>query len=139
MRRGELWWARLEEQVPIVVLSGNGETGLRAVQIVEPATVAEKRGFVVLSGEEAADVRVRNQIIAAADAAIGAVGVEVHVGAAEGLAYPGVVRVALPRDGHVFCTWLLTLTAQSLIRRIGVLTPEKLRQLDNALRLAAIE
>ncbi|MDT4991697.1 MAG: mRNA interferase MazF [Actinoplanes sp.] len=72
MKRGEVWWARLEDQEPVVLLSG-------------------------------------------------------------------VVRVALPRDGRVFCTWLLALTPDYLIGRIGVLSPEKLRQLDNALRLASIE
>lgn len=139
MKRGEVWWARLEEEEPVVLLSGGEESELRAMRIVRPATAAEKRGFVVLSGEEAFDTLERDRVVGAAGSAVGGVGIEVHLGSPEGLPYAGVVRVALPRDGRVFCTWLLTLTPGNLARRIGVLAPAKLRQLDNALRLAAIE
>ncbi len=96
------------------------------MRIVSPATPAEKIGFVVLSGEEALDRR-------ATDRTDGMVGIEVHISDV------GVVRVALPRDGHIFCTWLITLTPDHLVRRMGVLSPEELHQLDNALRLSAIE
>lgn len=139
VRRGDIWWARLEEEQPVIVLSGAEAAELRVMQIVRPATAAEKRGFVVLSGEEAADVRLRESIVAAAGSAVGGVGIEVRVGRPEGLPCEGAVRVALPRDGRIFCTWLLTLTPDYLIRRIGVLSPAKLEHLNNALRLAAIE
>jgi mRNA interferase MazF len=45
------------------------------------------------------------------------------------------VRVALPRDGHIFCTWLVTLTRESSVERAGALSCTKLDQLANALRL----
>ncbi|MGC1214630.1 MAG: hypothetical protein WA890_25655 [Micromonospora sp.] len=139
MQRGDVWWARLEEETAVVVLSGIEEAELRAIRIVRPATAAEKRGFVILSGEEAADAQARDLIIAASAPAIGGVGIEIEVGSPEGLPYAGVVRIALPREGPIFCTWLLTLTPDHLIRPIGSLSSAKLRHLDNALRLAAIE
>jgi mRNA interferase MazF len=134
MKRGEVWWAGVDEKRPVVLLSGEETAELRTMQIVAPATAAERRGFRVLSGEEASDARV----VASADAA-GGVGIEVTIGRSEGLPYEGVVRVGLPRDGRIFCTWLLTLTADDLIERAGVLSPAKLEQLANALRLAAVE
>lgn len=109
------------------------------MQIVAPATADEKRGFVVLSAEEAADPRAVRQVVSSAGAGIGGVGVEVEVGTDEGLPHNGVVRVALPRDGRVFCTWLVTLTRESLVERAGALSRTKLDQLANALRLARIE
>jgi mRNA interferase MazF len=140
VQRGDVWWARLEEETPVVVLSGTEAAELRAIRVVRPATAAEKRGFVVLSGEEAADVQARERIIAASGPAIGGVGIEIRArGPLEGLPYAGVVRVALPREGRIYCTWLLTLTPDHLIRPIGSLSAAKLRHLDNALRLAAIE
>ena len=139
MKRGEVWWVRLEEEQPVVLLSGGEEAELRAMRIVPPATADEKRGFVVLSGEEACDIRERNRIVAAASGAFSGVGVEVQIGAPEGLPSAGVVRVALPRDDRIFCTWLLALTPDCLLRRMGALSSEKLHQLDKALRLAAIE
>ncbi len=139
VQRGDVWWARLEEETPVVVLSGTEAAELRAIRIVRPATAAEKQGFVVLSGEEAADVQARDRVIAASGPAIGGMGIEIEVGGAEGLPYAGVVRVALPREGRIFCTWLLTLTPDHLIRPIGSLSAVKLRHLDNALCLAAIE
>jgi mRNA interferase MazF len=93
----------------------------------------------VLSGEQAADSRVMEQVIGSAGTAIRAVGIEVGLGRREGLAHDGVVRVALPRDGHIFCTWLATLTPENLVERAGELSPQKLDQLTNALRLAGIE
>lgn len=137
MQRGEVWWARLAEEEPVVLLSAGDGSEIRAMQIVAPATDAEKRGFVVLTGAQASDTATRERVVAAAGSAI--VGVEVAFGRAEGLPYEGVVRVALPRDGHVFCTWLITLTPEYLVRRIGALSPTKLAQLDDTLRLAGIE
>lgn len=123
MRRGEVWLASLEEEAPVVLLEGGEGGELRGMRIVPPATPAEKIGFVVLSGEEALDHRATDRTD----------GIEVPISDV------GVVRVALPRDGHVFCTWLITLTPDHLVRRMGALSPEELHQLDNALRLSAIE
>jgi mRNA interferase MazF len=137
MRRGEVWWALLDERCPVVLLSEEaGE--FRAMRIVAPATAREKVGFVVLSGEQAQS-EVMHEVVAAAGAAVRGVGVEVELGRPEGLPHEGVVRVALPRDGHIFCTWLATLTPDNLVERAGVLSPAKLDQLTNALRLAGIE
>jgi mRNA interferase MazF len=134
VKRGEVWWARVDERRPIVLLSGPEPDELRAMQIVAPATAAEKRGFLVLSGEEACDARQRERALAAD---VSAVGVEVGIGLDEGLPFDGVVRLALPRDGRIFCTWLLTLTPDHLIERVGELSPAKLEQLDTALRLSS--
>jgi mRNA interferase MazF len=46
------------------------------------------------------------------------------------------VRVALPRDGTIFCTWAATVDPDHLIERIGALSPQKLHELDVALQLA---
>jgi mRNA interferase MazF len=109
------------------------------MRIVEAATEEEKRGFLVLPGDEAAEPETVRKLIESAGAGVRAVGIEVEVGVAEGLAGRGVVRVALPRDGHVFCTWLVTLTPDHLLERVGELGFAKLDQLGNALRLAGIE
>jgi mRNA interferase MazF len=109
------------------------------MQVVPSATAEQKRGFVVLTGEEAADPEVSRQILGSAGTGIGGVGIEVEIGIHEGLPGGGVVRVALPRDGHVFCTWLVTLTRESLVERAGALSRTRLDQLANALRLARIE
>jgi mRNA interferase MazF len=138
VRRGEVWWAFIGERCPVVLLSGD-EPEFRAMRVVAPATAEEKRGFVVLSGEEAADSQVMHRVLGSAGTGVGGVGVEVEIGTREGLPHDGVVRVALPRDGHVFCTWLVTLTRDSLIERAGTLSRTKLDQLANALRLARIE
>ncbi|MBA3905540.1 MAG: hypothetical protein H0X35_02470 [Pseudonocardiales bacterium] len=137
MQRGEVWWALVGAKCPVVLLSGAEELELRAMHIVAAATDDEKRGFVVLSGEQAADSRVVQHALGSADA--GVVGVEIDVGTLEGLPHGGVVRVALPRDGHIFCTWLVTLDRESLVERAGTLSATKLDQLANALRLARIE
>jgi mRNA interferase MazF len=127
----EVWWARLDGRTPVVLLPGG-----RAIRVVPPATPEQRRGFVVLSGEEAADDRERQRIIAAAGPDVGAVGAEVAIGTAEGLPFEGVVRVAFPRDGRIFCTWETTLTPDDLIERAGRLSAGKQRQLVIVLRLA---
>ena len=137
MKPGEVWWARVDGKRPVVLLSGPEAGEFRAMQIVAPATAAEKRGFLVLSGEEASDDQERERAIAAAGAAVVAVGVEVAIGIREGLPDEGVVRVALPRDGRIFCTWLVTLAPEDLIERAGELSPAKREQLDTAMRLSA--
>ncbi|MFC7585685.1 hypothetical protein ACFQYP_19525 [Nonomuraea antimicrobica] len=56
MQRGEVWWVAFDERRPVVLLSGDDASGIRAMQVVAPAGVD-------LSG----------------------LGVEVAVGAGEGL------------------------------------------------------
>jgi mRNA interferase MazF len=118
---GQIWWAQLDERCLVVVVPGGAGADVRAMRIVDPATTGERRGFALLTGAEALD----QQRVATAD------GIEVAIGA-------GVVRVALPRDGTVFCTWLVTLTPPDLIEAAGAVSPEKLAELTNALRLAGV-
>jgi mRNA interferase MazF len=127
--RGEIWWSRTDDEWPLVLLSGAGEGELRAVQIVAPATEEQKRGFVVLSPE---------QVTADVDpTAAGGVGIEVPITLGE--ARTGVVRVALPREDRIFCTWQLTVAPDDLVERAGVLPAETMRQLELALQLAGVE
>ncbi|MER7004111.1 hypothetical protein ABT297_13860 [Dactylosporangium sp. NPDC000555] len=135
MERGEFWWAEFDEKRPVVLLSGGAGPEFRIMQIVAPATPAEKRGFVVMSGDQALDADNRRRIVEEAGPAR-AVGIEVFFGTAEGLAEDGVVRVALPQDGTIFCTWGASLTEEALIERIGVCSSEKLHELDVAMKLA---
>jgi mRNA interferase MazF len=128
VRSGEVWWARLDGRMPVVLLPGG-----QAIRVVRPATPEQRRGFLVLSD---VDARTRNRMIAAAGLSIGAVGAEVPVGTAEGLPFEGVVRVAFPRAGRIFCTWETAVTAGDLLERAGVLGPEKQRRLDIVMRLA---
>jgi mRNA interferase MazF len=139
VERGEVWWALIDERCAVVLLSGEEASEFRAMQVVAPATTDEKRGFVVLSGDEVSDPRAMQQVVAPVGSGVGGVGVEVEIGTHEGLPHEGVVRVALPRDGHVFCTWLVTLTRDDLIERAGALSSVKLGQLEDALRLAGLE
>ena len=37
MRRGEVWWAEFDERRPVVLLSEDGPSGSRAMQVVAPA------------------------------------------------------------------------------------------------------
>jgi mRNA interferase MazF len=125
MRSGEVWWARLDERAPVVLLPDG-----KAIRVVSPATAAQKEGFTVMTGAEAADPATRSRILATAT---GIVGVEVSIGVVE-----GVVRVALPRNGHIFCTWETAVTADDLLSQAGTLSAEKQRELDTALRLAQV-
>lgn len=127
-RPGEVWWARLDVRAPVVLLPGGG-----AIRVVRPATAEEKRGFLVLTGAEAADDRVRERLVAAAGRTVAAVGAEVAI---DGLPFEGVVRVAFPRAGQIFCTWETAVTADDLIERIGALSPGTQRRLETVLRLA---
>jgi mRNA interferase MazF len=138
VKRGEVWWAQIDEQRPVVLLSGGAGPEFLAMQIVEPATPAEKVGFVLMSGEEAVDVDKRCRILEeAADPQ--AIGIEVFFGVEEGLPKSGVIRVALPKDGKIFCTWGTTVSEQSLVARVGTLSPAKQHELDVALALAGLE
>lgn len=135
MQRGELWWARIDEKRPVVLLSCDAGPQVQVMQIVAPATSAERRGFLVMSGDQAVDADVRRRIVAGARP-VQAVGIEVWFGRSEGLAEAGVVRVALPQDGTILCTWTMSLTEDLLIERIGACSPDKLHELDVAVGLA---
>ena len=136
MRRGELWWAALDDKRPVVLLSDGPGQHLRVARIVAPATEAERQGFVLMSGEQAIDADERGRIVDSAGPDVRAIGIEVFFGTREGLAQTGVVRVALPLNTKIFCTWILSLSDDYLIERIGVLSPLKQHELDIALALS---
>jgi mRNA interferase MazF len=135
VQRGELWWAQIDEKRPVVLLSRDARPDVHVMQIVAPATSAEKRGFLIMSVDQAVDADNRRRIVAEAGP-VRAVGIEVWFGSSEGLVEEGVVRVALPQDGTIFCTWGMSLSEEFLIERIGVCSPEKLHELDVAMELA---
>ncbi|MEV6930421.1 hypothetical protein AB0M46_38880 [Dactylosporangium sp. NPDC051485] len=139
MERGELWWAQIDEKRPVVLLSGGTGPEFLAMQIVEPATPSQKLGFVLMSGEQAVDVDERRRIVEEAGPDARAIGIEVFFGAEEGLGESGVVRVALPKDGKIFCTWEMTVSVEFLIEKIGVLSPAKQHELDIALSLTGAD
>ncbi|WP_406491359.1 type II toxin-antitoxin system PemK/MazF family toxin [Streptomyces sp. NBC_01604] len=105
MHRGEVWWVEFDERRPVVLLSGDDASGIRVMQVVAPAGVD-----------------------------ITGLGVEVAVGAVEGLPFEGVLRLAFPRPGFTPCTWLTTVSRDDLIERTGVLSSAKLSEIENALR-----
>ena len=107
MQRGEVWWVGVDERRLFVLLSGDDASGIRAMQVVAPAGVD-------MSG----------------------LGVEVRVGAMEGLTFEGVLRFAFRRPGFIPCTWLTTVSRDGLIERAAVLSSAKLSEIDDALRLA---
>lgn len=109
MQRGEVWWVEFDQRRPVVLLSGGDASGIQVMQIVEPAGVD-----------------------------ITGLGVEVAVGAADGLPFEGVLRLALPRPGSAPCTWLTTLSRDDLIERAGALSSAKLSEIDDALRLGGL-
>jgi mRNA interferase MazF len=105
MRRGEIWWVAFDERRPVVLLSGEGPSGFRAMQVVAPA-----------------------------DTDISGWGIEVAVGVQEGLPFDGVLRFAFPHPGFTPCTWLTTLSRDDLIERAGAVSAAKLSEIDDALR-----
>ncbi|MEU3935654.1 type II toxin-antitoxin system PemK/MazF family toxin [Streptomyces sp. NPDC029044] len=107
MRHGEVWWVEFDERRPVVLLPGDEAFGLRAMQVVAPAGVD-----------------------------ISGLGIEVAVGATEGLPFEGVLRFALPRPGFTPCTWLAMVSRDDLVERAGVLSSVKLREIEDALRVA---
>ncbi|EGD41744.1 hypothetical protein NBCG_03932 [Nocardioidaceae bacterium Broad-1] len=107
MQRGEVWWVEFDERRPVVLLSGEDPSGIQVMQVVAPAGVD-----------------------------ITGLGVEVALGAEEGVPFEGVLRFALPRPGFTPCTWLTTLSRDDLIERAGALSSAKLSEVDDALRLA---
>ena len=106
MQRGEVWWMEFDERRLVVLLSGDDASGLQVMQVVAPAGVD-----------------------------ITGLGVEVAVGAMEGLPFEGVLRFAFPRPGFTPCTWLTTVSRDDLIERAGALSSAKLSEIENALRL----
>ena len=107
MQRGEVWWVQFDERRLVVLLSGDDASGFQAMQVVAPAGLD-------LSG----------------------LGVEVTVGAGEGLPLEGVLRLAFRRPGFTPCTWLTTVSRDDLIERAAVLSSVKLSEIDDALQLA---
>jgi len=105
MRRGEIWWAEFDERRPVVLLSGEEPSGFLAMQVVAPA-----------------------------DTDISGLGIEIAVGAREGLPYDGVLRFVFPRPGFTPCTWLTTLSREDLIEPAGEVPAAKLSEIDAALR-----
>ncbi|MFD8800039.1 type II toxin-antitoxin system PemK/MazF family toxin [Streptomyces atroolivaceus] len=106
MQRGEVWWVEFDERRPVVLLSGDDASGIRVMQVVA-------RAGVDITG----------------------LGVEVPVGAVEGLPFEGVLRFALPRPGFTPCTWLTTVSRDDLIERAGVLSSAKLSEIEKVLRI----
>jgi mRNA interferase MazF len=139
VERGEVWWAQIDERRPVVLLSGGAGPEFLAMQIVEPATALQKVGFVVMAAEQAADLDERRRIVEEAGPEPRAIGIEVFFGAEEGLEERGVVRLALPMEGKIFCTWETTVGVECLIEKIGVLSPAKQHELGIALSLAGRE
>jgi mRNA interferase MazF len=105
MRRGEVWWVEFDERRPVVLLSGEGLSGFRAMQVVAPA-----------------------------DTDISGLGIEVAVGVQEGLPFDGVLRFVFPRPGFTPCTWLTTLSREDLTEQAGTVPDAKLSEIDDALR-----
>lgn len=107
MQRGEVWWVQYDERRLVVLLSGDESSGIQVMQVVAPAGID-----------------------------ISGLGIEVTVGADEGLPFEGVLRLAFPRPGLTPCTWLTTVSRDDLIERAAVLSSVKLSEIDDALRLA---
>lgn len=107
VQRGEVWWVEFDERRPVVLLSEGHASGIRVMQVVAPAGVD-----------------------------ISGLGVEVAVGAMEGLPFEGVLRFAFPCPGFTPCTWLTTVSRDDLIERAGALPYAKLNEIEDALRLA---
>ena len=108
VENGEVWWAELDERRLIVVLSSDPDAGhVRAVQVVPPAGVD-----------------------------ITGLGVEVSVVVGDGLP-AGVVRFGFPRPGFIPCTWSVSVSADDLIERVGILSPDCVDQIEDARRLVA--
>ena len=105
MRRGEIWWAEFDERRPVVLLSGEGPSGFRAMQVVAPA-----------------------------DTDISGLGIEVAVGVREGLPFDGVLRFGFPWPGFTPCTWLTTLSREDLIEQAGAVSAAKLSEIDDVMR-----
>jgi mRNA interferase MazF len=109
MRRGEVWWVEFDELRPVVLVGDEEASGFQAIQVVPPAGMD-----------------------------ISGLGIEVPIGAIDGLAYEGVLRLVFPNPDFRFCTWLTSVTADCLVKRAGTLPPGKLDEIDEALRLCSL-
>jgi len=109
MKRGEVWWAQVDERCPLVFLSPLSAEMARAILVVPPAR------------------RAIDQLI------------EIDIGAHEGLPFEGVVRIAFPEPNFIPCTWVTTLSIHAFLERAGTLSAEKLRRLDAALHRVGLE
>ncbi|GAA2054832.1 hypothetical protein GCM10009839_73980 [Catenulispora yoronensis] len=109
LRRGDVWWADFGERRPVLLLGEAADGQFRCVQIVEPAGVD-------LTG----------------------IGLEVPLGAEDGLPLEGVVRVAYARPGLVPCTWLATVTEEDVLEHAGTVSQAKLDQVEEILRLGEL-
>jgi mRNA interferase MazF len=89
------------------------------------ALVDKRRPVVLLSRDEAYDIRAM-VVAAPVSSTVRGYAVEVRVGRREGL----------PRTGVINCDWLVTLSKERLLERIGALSAAKTQQLDDALRFA---
>jgi mRNA interferase MazF len=118
VQRGQVWWARFDEQHPVVLLSD------------PPDSDAPDDDTLDASGVRAV------QIVAATGMNVGGLGLEVTVGTLPDLPSDAVVRVAFSRPGFVPCTWVTTLGANDLVECIGTLSSGKLSEIDEALALA---
>ncbi|MFE0602449.1 hypothetical protein ACFW2T_13595 [Streptomyces sp. NPDC058892] len=78
------------------------------------------------------------QLVALAGVDLDGLGIEVTVGAGEGVPFEGVLRLAFPRPGFMPCTWLTTVSRDDLIERAAVLSSAKLSATRDALRLAEL-
>jgi mRNA interferase MazF len=107
LQRGEVWWVEFDERRPVVLLSEDESSGFAAMVVVAPA-----------------------------DVDISDLGIEVAVGALEGLPFEGVLRFGFPWPGFTPCTWLTTLRREDLIERAGALSSAKISEIDHALRAA---
>nr|WP_308457916.1 type II toxin-antitoxin system PemK/MazF family toxin [Streptomyces sp. SM11] len=107
---GRVWWVEFDERRLVVLLAADDSSRIRAMQVVTPAGVD-----------------------------ISGLGIEVQVGAMEGLPFEGVLRFAFPRPGFTPCTWLTTVSQDDLIERAGVLSSAKLSEIEDALRLGELE
>jgi mRNA interferase MazF len=85
------------------------------------ALLDEKRPVVLLSRDGAEELQAI-QVVAPAGTDITDVAIEVRLG-----------------TGFIPCTWLVTLTRDDLIEQAGRLSPAKLHELADALRLAQLE
>ena len=107
MRSGEVWWVEFDQRRLVVLLSGDEASGFQAVQVVAPAGVS-----------------------------FGGLGVEVLVGAADGLPFEGALWFGFPHPGYTPCTWLTTLSSDDLIERAAMLSAAKVSEVEDAVRLS---
>ena len=103
MQAGEVWWVQFDDRRPVVLVAAD-ESGVRGIQVVAPSGVD-------LAG----------------------LGVEIDVGAAEGLSLDGVVRIGFPRPGYHPCTWVTALRGEDLVERAGEVPSAKLAKIHHAL------